>query len=105
MSLGIKKGDKVTVLAGKDRGKSGKVIHVYPKRDRALVEGINMVKKHLRKSQQHPQGAIISKELTIHISNLALMDPGTGKPSRIKTVSAEDNTKQRIAAKTKAVIA
>lgn len=105
MSLRIRKGDKVKVLAGKDRGKTGKVIHVYPSVDRALVEGVNMVKKHLRKSQQNPNGAIVTKELPIHISNLSLLDPNTQKAVRVRTLTAEDGSKQRASAKSKAVIA
>ena len=104
MSLRIRKGDKVSVLAGRDRGKTGKVLHVYPTKDRALVEGINMVKKHQRKSQQNPQGAITQKELPIHVSNLALLDPVSTKVTRIKTLVAADGSKQRIASKSKAVI-
>ncbi len=105
MSLGIRRGDKVKVLAGRDKGKTGKVIHVYPKKGRALIEGINMVKKHQRKSQQNPTGAIVSRELPIHISNLALLDPASSKPTRIQILIAGDGSKQRISAKNKAVIA
>ena len=104
MSLRIRKGDKVKVLAGRDRGKTGKVLHVYPKRDRALVEGVNMVKKHARKSQQNPQGAILHQELPIHISNLSLLDPASSKATRITTLVAQDGSKQRASAKSKAVI-
>ncbi len=104
MSLRIRKGDKVVVLAGRDKGKTAKVLHVYPDKGRALVEGVNMVKKHVRKSQQHPQGALISKELPIHISNLSLINPGTSKATRFKTLVAGDGSKQRLTAKTKAVI-
>jgi len=105
MGLRIKKGDKVTVLAGRDKGKSGKVITVYPVKNRALVEGINMVKKHLRKSQENPSGAIASRELPIHLSNLALVSPVSGKPTRLKNLVATDGSKQRVSAKEKAVIA
>ncbi len=104
MSLRIRKGDKVRILSGKDRGKLGKVLHVYPTKGRALVEGINMVKKHMRKSQQNPSGAIVQKELPIHLSNLSLLDPISSKPTRIQTLVAGDGSKQRIAAKNKAVI-
>ncbi len=104
MSLRIRKGDKVKVLAGKDRGKTGKVIHVYPSANRALVEGVNMVKKHVRKNQQNPNGAVIQKELPIHISNLSLLDPTTSKSTRIATLIAADGSKQRSASKSKAVI-
>ena len=105
MSLRIRKGDKVSVLAGRDRAKSGKVLHVYPKKDRALVEGINMVKKHVRKSQKNPQGGIISQEIPIHLSNLGLLCPVSGKPSRIKTLIAGDGSKQRVSVKNQAVMA
>ena len=104
MALGIRKGDKVKILAGRDKGKSGKVVHVYPKKGRALVEGVNMVKKHVRRSQQHPQGAVVSQELPIQLSNLTLLDPVSSKPTRIKTLVAKDGSKQRVAAKSKAVI-
>ena len=104
MGLRVRKGDKVKILAGRDRGKTGKVLHVYPKKDRALVEGINMVKKHLRKSQQNPQGAIVQKELPIHISNLSLMDPVSSKATRMNTLVAADGSKQRVGGKSKAVI-
>jgi len=105
MPIRIKRGDKVMVLAGRDKGKTAKVIHVYPKKQRALVEGINTVKKHLRRSQQNPQGAVVNQELPIHISNLGLVDPLSGKPTRLKTLIAADGSKQRISAKNKAVIA
>jgi large subunit ribosomal protein L24 len=104
MSLRIRRGDKVKVLAGKDKGKSGKVLHVYPVKGRALVEGINLVKKHLRRSQQHPQGAVVSQEASVHLSNLALSDPQSGKPVRFRTATAADGSKSRIASKTQAVI-
>ena len=105
MSLRIRKGDKVLVLSGKDRGKTGKVLHVYPDTQRALVQGINMAKKHQRRNRQHPQGAILSQELPIHISNLSLLCPSSGKPTRIQVLIAGDGSKQRISAKQKAVIA
>ena len=104
MSLRIRKGDKVVVLTGKDKGKAGKVLHVYPKKSRALVEGINFVKKHVRKSQQHPQGAVLNQEATIHVSNLRLLHPPSPKFSRIRALVAGDGSKQRISAKSKAVI-
>ena len=70
MKLHLKKGDEVVVLAGKERGKRGKVISVSPKNQRAIVEGVQMIKRHTRKSQQNPQGAIVEREGTVHISNL-----------------------------------
>lgn len=104
MGLGIRRGDKVKVLAGRDKGKTGKVIHVYPKTGRALVEGVNMAKKHVRRSQQHPQGAILDQELPINLANLGLVDPTTHKPTRLGTLVAKDGSKQRIGVKSKAVI-
>ena len=66
----VKKGDDVVVLAGKEKGKHGKIIAVLPKKSRVIVEGLQMIKRHTRKSQQHPNGAIIEREGTIHISNV-----------------------------------
>ena len=79
----IKKGDNVYVLSGEDRGKTGRVLSVQPGKMRAIVEGINMVTKATKPSAQHPQGGLIKKEASIHISNLNLVDPKTGKPTRI----------------------
>ena len=70
MKCHVRKGDEVVVLAGKEKGKRGKIIAVLPKQQRVIVEGVQMIKRHTRKSQQHPQGAIIEREGTIHISNL-----------------------------------
>ena len=82
MAAKIKKGDKVIVLAGRDKGRSGEVIEVRPSNDRALVRGVNMVKRHQRQTAQQ-EGGIISKESTIHLSNLAVADPKDGKPTRV----------------------
>jgi large subunit ribosomal protein L24 len=70
MKAHVKKGDEVVVLAGKAKGKRGKIIAVFPKRERAIVEGLQMIKRHTRKSQQNPNGAIIEREGSIHLSNL-----------------------------------
>ena len=70
MKSHVKKGDEVVVLAGKEKGKRGKIIAVFPKKERAIVEGLQMIKRHTRKSQQYPNGAIIEREGTIHLSNL-----------------------------------
>ena len=78
-----KKGDLVQVNTGEDNGKQGKVLAVLPKEERAIVEGINMVSKHTKPNAAHPQGGIIKKEAPIHISNLNVVDPSTGKPTRI----------------------
>ncbi len=104
MGLGIRRGDKVKITAGRDKGKTGKVIQVYPKKGRALVEGVNFAKKHTRRSQQNPQGGVVNQELPIQLSNLSLLDPTTGKTTRIKTQVSKDGSKQRISSKSKAVI-
>lgn len=95
MAAKIKKGDKVVVLAGKDRGKDGEVIQVMPKEDRVVVRGINLVKKH-QKQTQTEQGGIIAREASLHISNVALQDPSTGKATRVG-FKIEDDKKVRIA--------
>ena len=79
----IKKGDTVYVNAGNDKGKTGKVLSVAPSEDRAIVEGINMVSKHTKPNAKQPQGGIIKQEAPIHISNLNLIDPTSGKPTRV----------------------
>ena len=79
----IKKGDTVYVNAGNDKGKTGKVLEVIRDKDRAIVEGINMVSKHTKPNAKHPQGGIIKQEGSIHISNLQLVDPAKGGPTRI----------------------
>lgn len=94
----IKKGDKVQVLAGSYKGKQGQVLVVYPDRNRAIVEGVNIVKKHKKPSAENPQGSIIEKEATIHISNLGLLDPKTGKPTRV-SYKIEGDKKIRVATK------
>ena len=99
MAAKIRKGDKVVVLTGRDKGRTGEVIEVRPDADRALVRGINVVKRHQRQTAQQ-EGGIISKESPIHLSNLALVDPNDGKPTRVgfKIVGeGEDRKKVRIA--------
>ena len=81
--LNIKKNDTVYVLSGEDRGKTGRVLKVYPAKSRAIVEGVNIVTKATKPSAQHPQGGLVKKEAPIHISNLSLLDPKSGKPSRM----------------------
>ncbi|MFV0521878.1 MAG: 50S ribosomal protein L24 [Mangrovibacterium sp.] len=81
--LHIKKGDTVVVLSGNDRGTQGKVLEVIREKQRAIVEGVNMIKKHMKPNAENPQGGIVEKEAAIHISNLMLVDPKTGKGTRI----------------------
>jgi len=82
MAAKIRKGDKVVVLTGRDKGRTGEVIEIETARDRALVRGINIVKRHQKQSARQ-EGGIISKEAPLHLSNLALADPKTGKPTRV----------------------
>lgn len=95
MAAKIKKGDKVIVLAGKDRGAEGEVINVMPKADRVVVRGVNMIKKHQRQTPQQ-EGGIITREASIHVSNVALKDPSTGKATRVG-FKIEDGKKVRVA--------
>jgi large subunit ribosomal protein L24 len=92
----IRKGDRVVVLAGRDKGKKGEVFRVMPKERRALVRGVNTVRRHQRQTAQQ-EGGIVSKEAPIHLSNLALEDPKDGKPTRVGFMSLADGRKVRVA--------
>jgi large subunit ribosomal protein L24 len=94
MAARIRKGDKVVVLSGRDKGRSGEVVEVHPRAERALVRGVNMVKRHQKQTAQQ-EGGIISKEMTIHLSNIAVADPKDGKPTRVgfKTIGKGDDRK------------
>ncbi|MFD1207101.1 MULTISPECIES: 50S ribosomal protein L24 [Sporosarcina] len=94
----VKKGDKVMVITGKDKGKTGVILAAYPKKDRVLVEGVNIVKKHTKPNQVNPQGGIVSQEAAIHVSNVMPIDPKTGEPTRVG-YKIEDGKKIRIAKK------
>ena len=96
MAAKIRKGDKVVVLTGRDKGRTGEVIEVRPDHDRALVRGVNLVKRHQRQTPSQ-QGGIISKELPVHLSNLAIADPKDGKPTRVGFKIAADGRKVRVA--------
>ncbi|WP_080849037.1 50S ribosomal protein L24 [Cytobacillus gottheilii] len=99
----VKKGDKVMVISGKDKGKTGVILAAFPKQSRVLVEGVNVVKKHAKPSQVNPQGGIISQEAPVHVSNVMPVDPKSGEPSRVgyKTV---DGKKVRVAKKSGEVL-
>jgi large subunit ribosomal protein L24 len=103
MAAKIKKGDRVIVLAGKDKGRQGQVIKVMPKEDRLVVAGVNMVKRHTRPTQADPQGGIKNKEAALHISNVAYVDPKSGEPTRVG-FRIEDGKKVRVAKKSGEVI-
>jgi len=100
----IKKDDQVYVIAGKDKGKTGKILTVFPKNQRAIVENINMVKKAQRKTQENQQGGFIEIEASIHLSNLMLVDKKTNKPTRFGTSIAKDGSKTRISRKSQEVV-
>ncbi|MDE6454184.1 MAG: 50S ribosomal protein L24 [Muribaculaceae bacterium] len=92
MKLHIKKGDTVIVLAGEDKGQQGRVLEVQAAKQRAIVEGVNMATKATKPSAKHPQGGLIKVEAPIHISNLALIDPKSGKPTRVGFRKEGDKT-------------
>ncbi len=102
-SLKIKKGDHVIVLAGRDKGKHGEVVQVIPKENRAVVRGVNVVRRHTKPSGTN-QGGIVSKEAPIDLSNLALEDPKDGKPTRVGFKLLEDGKKVRVAKRSGEVI-
>ncbi len=92
----LKKNDEVIVLTGRDRGKKGKVLKIFVDTNRAIVEGINMVQKHQRPSRENPKGGLVDREAKIHISNLQLICPKTGKPTKIGYTFLADGTKARL---------
>ena len=99
----IRKGDRVVVTAGRDKGKKGEVLKVFPKDERALVQGVNVVKRHQRQTQTQ-QGGIVNKESSIHLSNLAHVDPKSGKATRVGFKTLNDGRKVRFAKKSGEVI-
>ena len=99
----VKTGDKVMVITGKDKGKTGVILASFPKKNRVLVEGVNIVKKHSKPSQMNPQGGIINQEAPIHVSNVMPIDPKTGEPTRVG-VKVENGKKVRYAKKSGEVL-
>jgi large subunit ribosomal protein L24 len=99
----IRKGDKVVVISGSDKGKKGEVIKLFPKEDRALVRGVNVVKRHQRQTQRQ-QGGIVNKEASVHLSNLAHVDPKSGGATRIGYKTLNDGKRVRVAKKSGEVI-
>ena len=99
----IRKGDNVVVISGSDKGKKGSVLKVFPKDNRALVQGVNMVKRHQRQTQTQ-QAGIVSKEAPVHLSNIAHVDPKTGKATRIGLKTLGDGRRVRFAKKSGEVI-
>jgi large subunit ribosomal protein L24 len=92
----LKKGDKVIVMSGKNRGVSGIISRAYPKKDRVMIDGVNMVKRHRKPSAQNRSGQIVNKPMSIHISNVMLADPKGGKPTRIR-IERKDGARTRVA--------
>jgi large subunit ribosomal protein L24 len=99
----IRKGDNVVILTGRDKGKKGSVLKVFPTEDRALVQGVNIVKRHQRQTQSQ-QGGIVTKESPVHLSNIAHVDPKTGKATRVGFKTLGDGRKVRFAKKSGEVI-
>jgi len=103
MAAKIKKGDRVIVTTGKDKGRQGQVLRVMKAENRVLVEGVNVVQRHTRPSQVNPQGGIVNKEAPIHVSNVAFVDPSSGQPTRVG-FRVEGERKVRFAKKSGEVI-
>jgi large subunit ribosomal protein L24 len=103
LKLKIKKGDKVIVTTGKDKGKQGEIVRMIPTENRAVVRGVNLAKRH-QKQTAGQEGGIISKEMAIHVSNLALRDPKDGKPTRVGYKTLADGKKVRVAKRSGEVI-
>src|SRR5687767_8116395 len=95
--LKIKKGDQVVVITGRDKGKQGEVLKVLPAESRVIVQGVNVAKRHTRPSAANPSGGIVDKELPIHVSNVAHLDPKSGKPTRVGFKLLEGGRKVRVA--------
>ena len=93
----VRKGDTVMVVAGKERGKKGKVLRVIPEKGRVVVERLNLIKKHQKPTQKVRQGGIIEREGSIHLSNVMLVDPASGKPTRVGMKALSDGKKVRVA--------
>jgi large subunit ribosomal protein L24 len=104
MGLSIKKNDTVVVIAGRERGKRGRVLSVYPQKDRLLIEKINIIKKHMKPTRKQTQGGIIEKEASIHMSNVMLICPKCNKTTRIGNSILQDGRKLRICKKCGEVI-
>ncbi len=95
----LKKGDKVVVVAGKSRGKSGTIIRVLVRENRVVLDGINISKRHQRPTQRSRKGQIIERAMPIHASNVMIVDPKSGKPTRVRIVRGKDGARERVAVK------
>lgn len=99
MARHVKQGDLVVVRTGENKGKTGKVMRILTKDDKVIVEGVNVVFRHVKQSQKHPQGGRIQKEMPIHISNVSPVSPSTGKGTRVRFQTRPDGSKARVAVK------
>jgi large subunit ribosomal protein L24 len=101
----LKKGDKVIVIAGKNRGVTGTIVRVLLKKDSVVIDGVNMVKRHRRANQQSRKGQIVDKVMPIHASNVSVVDPKSGKPTRVKITRTASGARERVAVKSGVAIA
>lgn len=95
----LKKGDKVVIIAGKSRGETGTISRVLIKEEMVLVDGVNLVKRHMRRTQQNRKGQIVDKPMPLHVSNVMLADPKSGKPTRVRITRGKDGARERVAVK------
>lgn len=101
--LKVKKGDNVVVITGRDKGRTGEILRVFPGEGRVIVQGVNIAKRHTKPRMGEP-GGIVEKELTLHVSNVALTDPASGKPTRVGYKTLDDGRKVRVARRSGEVI-
>jgi len=95
----IRKGDEVEVISGVDAGKRGRILKMFPENDRALVEGVNLVKRHTRPNQKNQQGGILEQEAPVHLAKLMPIDPQSGEPTRVRIEQLADGTRARVSAR------
>ena len=95
----LKKGDKVQVITGKDRGTSGTIVRAFPKDDMVVIDGVNVVSKHRRATAQSRKGQVVKKTMPVHASNVMLLDPQSGKPTRVGITRGKDGARERVAKK------
>ena len=102
--LKIRRGDRVMVIRGNHRGQEGTVLRVEPEKNRVVIEGVNRRKRHMKPSQSNPEGGIVEFEAPVHASNVMLIDPQTGEPTRVRTQVGQDGKRERVAVKSGRVI-
>ena len=104
MGLAIRKGDLVSIMSGKGKGKKGKILRVNPQKQRVIVEGVNLLKKHTKPTKNNPKGGIIEKEAPIHISNVMVICPSCSKPTRTGSKETKEGARTRVCAKCEAEV-